>query len=134
MTINPKRMSSGDTATVSITVRDWETLALVEGAEINLWMSPEGLEGGLSSTSGTTDANGAFQTTFTASVTVDTTFLVIGEVSKTGYSGGGDQTAVLVDRSGGTPPPIPGLDAVSIVLMLVAVTLGYAYMRRPRRN
>ncbi|MCJ2670086.1 MAG: hypothetical protein KAS60_01205 [Thermoplasmata archaeon] len=134
MTINPKRMSSGDTATVSITVRDWETLALVEGAEINLWMSPEGLDGGLSSTSGTTDANGAFQTTFTASVTVDTTFLVIGEVSKTGYSGGGDQTAVLVDRSGGTPPPIPGLDAVSIVLMLIAVTLGYAYMRRPRRN
>ena len=134
MSINPKSMPSGDAATITVTVRDLQTLALVEGAEVSLRIKPEGLEGSLGSTSGTTDANGAFQTTFMASVTVDTTFLIIGEVSKTGYSDGGDQTAVLVDRSGGTAPPLPGLDAVSIMLMMIAVTLGYAYVRRPRRN
>ncbi|MCK4456813.1 MAG: hypothetical protein KAW39_03650 [Thermoplasmata archaeon] len=134
MSINPKSMPSGDAATVTITVRDLQTLALVEGAEVSLRIKPEGLEGSLGSTSGTTDANGAFQTTFMASVTVDTTFLIIGEVSKTGYSDGGAQTAVLVDRSGGTAPPLPGLDAVSIMLMLIAVTLGYAYVRGTRRN
>ena len=131
---NPARISSGDTASITVTVRDLQTLAVVEGAEISLRIAPEELEGSLSNPSGMTDANGVFQTTFTASVTVDTTFLVIAEVSKTGYSDGADQKAVFVDRSGGTAPPLPGLEAISIMLMLIAVTLGYAYLRRTKRD
>jgi hypothetical protein len=134
MSRNPARISSGETADISITVRDLQTLTPIAGVEINLWISPEGLEGSLGSPSGTTDATGSFQTTFTASVTVDTSFLIVCEASMTGYSDGGDQTSVFVDRSGGEAPALPGLDSVSVVLILVVVTLGYAFVRRTRRD
>jgi peptide/nickel transport system substrate-binding protein len=132
MARNPARIASGETAEISITVRDLQTLEPIEGVDINLLISPAGLEGSLENPSGTTDAAGTFQTTFTASVTVDTSFLIVGEASMIGYSDGGEQTSVFVDRTGGVSPGLPGIDAVSIMLLVVVVTLGYAYVRRTR--
>lgn len=137
MTRNPPRVESDGTAYINITVRDYQTQLPVEGAEVSIRLSPEGLEGVLSNPSGLTDANGVFRTTFTTSTSVDTTFMVIAEVSKTGYGDEVAQTSVFVDRHGGTPPGIPALDSISMMLVIVLLTLCYAHWRgsnRPKRK
>ena len=135
ITRNPSRISSGGLAHINVTVRDWQTLAIVPGAEVTIQFAPEGLEGVLSNPSGVTDANGVFYTRFTAEVSVDTSFLIVAEASMTGYADGADQTAVFVDRAGGTAPDMPALDSISLILVVVAVALGCAYLRRrPKRK
>ncbi|MFQ6128559.1 MAG: ABC transporter substrate-binding protein [Thermoplasmata archaeon] len=131
---NPPRIASDGTSTVTITVRDSQTLQPVEGAEVSIRLSPEALEGSLSNPSGVTDASGVFQSTLTASVSVDTFFVIIVDVSKAGYSDEVRQTSVFVDRSGGTPPGIPALEAISMMLVVVLLTLGYAYWRGKSRG
>lgn len=133
---NPPIIASGGTSWINITVRDYQTQQLIEGADVNIRVTPEALESSLSNPSGMTNADGAFQTTFTASVSVDTSFIVIVEISKTGYADEDYSTSVFVDRSGGKAPGIPALDTVSMMLAVVLLTLGYAYWRRrgPKRR
>jgi peptide/nickel transport system substrate-binding protein len=133
---NPPIISSDDTSWINITVRDYQTQQLVEGAEVNIRITPEALESNLSNPSGVTDASGIFRTTFTASVPVDTKFIVVVEISKTGYADEDYSTSIFVDRTGGSAPGIPALDTVSMMLAVVLLTLGYAYWRRrgPKRR
>ncbi|MFQ5909097.1 MAG: ABC transporter substrate-binding protein [Thermoplasmata archaeon] len=129
MARNPPRIASDGTAYINITVRDFQTQMPVEGAEVTIRLSPDDLEGSLSEPSGLTDAAGVYRTTFTGSVSVDTTFLVIAEVSKTGYDDEVAQTSVFIDRHGGSAPGIPALDAVFLMAAVVLVALSYAYWR-----
>ena len=93
---NPTTINSGETSTITVTVTDGTSA--VGGASVTL-ASTNG--GSFTSSSGTTNTNGVFTTTFTApTVTVQTICRITASATETGYTSGSKYVDITVNPIG----------------------------------
>ncbi len=83
MTTSSALLNSGESADVTVTVTS--AGAPVEGATVSFTVSPSA-GGSIADATGTTDASGMVTTTFSADVTVDTTYTITATASMDGYN------------------------------------------------
>jgi peptide/nickel transport system substrate-binding protein len=125
-------MASGEAATITVEVTSGGQA--VAGATVSL--AVVGLGGGVADTSGTTDSQGRFTTSFTADVGPRTQFRILASASADGFEDGTGSTTVLVEQRVGDVEPrlTPGLDvaaiATAIILLIVIVAIAAVYARR----
>ena len=132
------QIASGETITLNVSVRDAAPPRVaVAGASVQLSLSPANFGGELSATSGTTGATGKFSFTFTGDVSVLTSFLITAHVSAAGFEAPANPTttSIIVERHGGDfAQSTPGLDTVSLVVVVAALALAYARLQRRRKR
>ncbi|HEV8595443.1 MAG TPA: Ig-like domain-containing protein, partial [Thermoplasmata archaeon] len=129
-------IDSGGTATITVQVTDGAND--VAGATVQLSTDLPG--GSFNPSSGTTDANGMFTSTFTATVKQGMTYRIFADASKAGFEDGSNRltpAALSVRSDIGTVPVIetthnvPGFEAASAV---GAVALVFALLAVARRR
>ncbi|MFQ5883677.1 MAG: ABC transporter substrate-binding protein, partial [Thermoplasmata archaeon] len=122
--VTENRIKSGGETTVVVEVKDDFTGLGIPNATVILEIvRPENGPGSFAEFTGTTDANGRFETTFTADVTTSMKFTLKGTAIAEGYAPGTSREAssVFVDP---IAQPTPGFEAVIVVLaVLLAVVL-----------
>ncbi|TET90949.1 MAG: ABC transporter substrate-binding protein [Methanomassiliicoccales archaeon] len=121
--VTESRIKSGGETTVVVDVKDDFTgLAIPDATVILNIVRPQNGPGSFGAFTGTTDANGRFETTFTADVTTSMQFTLDASAVVEGYAPGTSQaTSVIVDP---VAQPTPGFEAVIVVLaVLLAVVL-----------
>jgi len=123
---------SGNSTFVRVIVIDEGDASPLAGVAVEFTAKPDGAGESFAQAAGTTDANGMFETTFTASVTVTSRFLIRARVTSVGYEEAGATTSIEVSpRPGGGAPPTPALDTVSMVALVAALAALYgAWQRR----
>ena len=129
-------LDAGKTTGVTVTVTDLSG-APVPGANVTLRLDPAGVGGELASTTGTTALNGTFSTTLTATVGADTTFRITAIATSSGYTSSSASTSVLAKMRGGSPPPasaVPGLDTLTMVIVMAAAAIVFARWQTRRRK
>ncbi|UCD93136.1 MAG: hypothetical protein JSV43_04320 [Methanobacteriota archaeon] len=121
--VTPNKIQSGGETVVTVEVRDDFSGLPIQGATVILnIVRPEAGPGSFGATTGLTDVNGRFETTFTADVTTSMQFTLDASAVVDGYEPGTSQaTSVIVDP---IAQPTPGFEAVIVVLaVLLAVVL-----------
>jgi len=129
-------LDAGKTTGVTVTVMDLGG-APVPGANVTLRLDPAGVGGELASTTGTTALNGTFSTTLTATVGADTTLRITAIATASGYASSSASTSVLAKMRGGSPPSasaIPGLDTLTMVIVMAAAAIVFARWQTRRRK
>lgn len=126
------RIPSGDSTFVRVTVLDATTASPLAGVAVALTVGPTGIGGSFAQASGVTDAQGMYETTFTATVSVLSRFLVSATVSAPDYEPSGAATSIEVSPAPtGGAPPTPALDTISMVAIVAALAALYgAWQRR----
>lgn len=126
-------MASGDRTVVRVTVFDEFLRIGAAGVNVEFAVSPAGLGASFAQPSGVTDANGAFETTFTADVTVASRFLVLVTVSKPGYEITGATRSIEVSsRPASGAPSTPALDTLSMVVIVAGLAAVFGWQQRRR--
>ncbi len=130
---SPLSIGSEDEATIFVNVTDGSTGLPVANATVTLTATPSGIGESLGAAAGTTNALGAFQTTFAASVSIESTFTITATVSAAGYEDAEGKTFLRVTRRTAAPET-PGLDTVAMVTVVVLLALAYTRWQRRRRD
>jgi hypothetical protein len=94
VTANPSSITTSQSSAITVTVTSGGST--IQGASVSLSITG----GALTQTSGTTDSNGRFTSTFSSGATG--TFTVTASASKSGYNSGSGSTQVVVSA---VPPP-----------------------------
>jgi len=126
-------IGSGNSTAVYLAVIDAETAIPVGEVNVTIAISPAGLGASVAQANGVTGVDGTFETTFTGDVTVQSRFVITVTISKAGYQDGEAATTIEVSpRSvGGTVPPTPALDTISMVAVVATLAALYgAWQRR----
>lgn len=122
-------MPSGNATFIRVGVIDASTASPVANAPVRLSVSPGDVGERLGASAGTTDAQGFFETTFTANVTVLTRFLVVADVDLPGFESARITTSLEV-----TPrpqaPQTPGLDTLTMVAAVAALAALFGVWQR----
>jgi len=130
ITADPSQVQSSGTSTITVRVTDGTNA--VSDASVSL-SSNNG--GSLSPTSGITDVNGHFTSTYTApSVTTETTITISADATKTGYLDGQGQTQIAVTL---VPPPeedSPLWIYLAILIIIVFIIGGGITIARRKRH
>ena len=129
-------LEAGQSTAVTVSVFDI-TSSPVAGVAVTLDLTPAGVGGTLADLSGTTAGNGTFVTSLTASVGADTTFRITATASAAGYESESASTSVLAKQRGGPPTPVgsvPGLDTVTMVIVVAAAAFVFARWQTRRRK
>jgi len=132
VTANPSTVKSGETSTVTTQVT--YSGNPISGAAVALSSNKGGT---FTQSSGITDLNGYFTTTFTApTVNTQTAVTITAEATKTGYVDEQDQTQITVSPSQPTPSDdgTPFWLYLAIVFVIVAVLGGGVAIARRKRS
>lgn len=116
--VSERHLKSGESTTVTVYVKDYITQLNLPGATVVLTVTPETTEGILEHYSGTTDANGRFQTVFWGNVTTSKQFKLVATATLEGYEEGTTPLGVGVTVNP-VPQPTPGFEAVIVILAVV---------------
>ena len=125
------QMPSGNSTSILVVVID-ETLRVpAEGVTVSLAVDPADGGGELGQATGVTDAQGEFETTFTASVAVASRFFIVVTVAEPGYVEARATTTFEVAARGGGVPVTPALDTISMVVVVAGLAAIFgAWQRR----
>jgi ABC-type transport system substrate-binding protein len=125
-------LDSGNETFVRIVVRDRDNASVLAGATVSFDVSPAGLGGGVDAATGTTDASGMYEATFSGDTKSIVRFLITATVSLPGYANATAVTSLeVLARPPGNAPRTPALDTVTMVAVVATLAALYgAWQRR----
>jgi len=131
---NTRNLKANEAIALTLEVtEEADSSVKVAGAFVQIAIIPDGVGGQLSTAEGFTDATGRFTTSFSGSVSVDTTFALQIKVTKLGYEDRTMSVGLIVSKVGGTPQA-PGPDVVILVAVVALMAFAYGARRRGREE
>ena len=132
------QLESNEVSTLRVLVADASTLANLPGATVTLSVSPANFGASLDPMTGTTGADGSLSVAFSADVSVQTYFQITAQVTLPGYAEANPpRTTIFVEAHAGSfggAPDTPGPDALTLMLLVAALGIGYTRLQGRRRK